>query len=499
MGAYVGSETRMTRGAQKQGPSIVWFRDDLRLADNEALTAAGAARAPLLCVYIFDEESKGFRPHGGASRWWLHHSLAALGEEISEKGGRLDLFRGRAQDILPALAGAASASAAFWTRRYGGAEIALDTVLKTRLIAARVKTQSFNGQLLHEPWEVKRGARGSFMVYSPYWRAALALPDAGAPLDAPEKILASPYPRGAPKRKSLDEFGLLPKRCDWAAGLRANWRPGEKGAQKRLGDFLANGLQAYASARDRPADDAISRLSPHLRFGEISPRQIFAAVRAAEAERPELKAGASKFLGELGWREFNYHVLFSHPNAATTNLQRRFDAMPWRDPPLRELKAWRRGQTGYPLVDAGMRELWTTGFMHNRARMAAASFLVKHLLVNWRIGEEWFWDTLCDADPANNPMNWQWVAGSGADAAPYFRVFNPVLQGEKFDPRGDYVRRWIPELAALPDKWIHKPWAAPAAVLREAGVELGKTYPKPVVDLADGRDRALKAFEAVRR
>ncbi len=423
----------MTRGTSGPAPAIVWFRDDLRLGDNEALTAACAGGGPLLCIYVLDEASAGFRRRGGAARWWLHYSLAALGRDIETRGGRLDLFCGRAEEILPDLAAAAAARAALWTRRYGGAEIAVDAALKSRLTEAGVKVESFPGQLLHEPWEVKKSDGGAFMVYSAYWRAASALPGPGDPIPAPSEIRALPYPVGGPERVTLAQLNLTPQKPDWAAGLRASWTPGEESARKRLEAFLANEIVDYAASRDNPAKPGVSRLSPHLRFGEISPRQIIAAIREADARDTNVAKGADKFLSEIVWREFNHHVLFSHPNAASVNLQSRFDRMPWRDPPPHELTAWRRGRTGYPLVDAGMRELWTTGYMHNRVRMIAASFLVKHLLIDWRIGEEWFWDTLCDACPANNPLNWQWVAGSGADAAPYFRVFNPVLQGEKFD------------------------------------------------------------------
>ena len=436
--------------------------------------------------------------YGGAARWWLHHALEALARDIKARGGRLDLFRGAAGDIVPALAKAAGAGAAFWTRRYGGAEIAVDSALKAQLTEAGVRAQSFKGQLLHEPWEVKKGDGGGFKVYSAFARAARALPDPGEPLAAPAAIAAAPYPAGAPARASLKSLGLLPRKPDWAGGLRATWTPGEDGARARLAAFIGSGLEDYASARNDPAGEGVSRLSPHLRFGEISPRQIVAAIRDADALNPKIARGADRFFSELLWREFNYHLLFSHPDAARENLEPRFDAMPWRESPADEIAAWRRGRTGYPLVDAGMRELWASGYMHNRVRMVAASFLVKHLLIDWRIGEKWFWDTLCDADGANNPMNWQWVAGSGADAAPYFRIFNPVLQGEKFDARGVYVRRWVSELAGLPDKWIHKPWLAPAPILREAGIELGTTYPKPIIDHAVGRARALEAFAKVK-
>jgi deoxyribodipyrimidine photo-lyase len=487
----------MTRSASPP-PAIVWFRDDLRLADNAALNAACAAGGAVFCIYILDEASDGFRPHCGAARWWLHHSLAALAEAIAARGGKLVFFRGRAADILPSLARASGAGAVFWTRRYGAAEIAVDAALKAQLSEAGVKTQSFNGQLLHEPWEVKRDDGGGFMVYSPYWRAARALGEPDPPFPAPAKIAAASYPASAPSPVSLDALGLLPVRPDWAGGLRSAWTPGENGARARLDAFLTSGLKGYAAARNEPAKESVSRLSPHLRFGEISPRQVFAVARSAEAHAAAAAKDADKFLAELGWREFNHHILYSHPDAATVNLQRRFDKMPWRDPPHEELDAWRRGETGYPLVDAGMRELWATGYMHNRVRMVAASFLIKHLLIDWRIGERWFWDTLCDACPANNPLNWQWVAGSGADAAPYFRVFNPVLQGVKFDSAGDYVRRWVPELGALPAAHIHAPWEAPARALQEAGVKLGETYPRPIIGLAEGRARALAAFEKLK-
>ncbi|PNG25302.1 cryptochrome/photolyase family protein [Methylocella silvestris] len=481
---------------KEQTTAIVWFRDDLRLADNEALAAALLTGAPLLCIYILQDGAGGFRPPGGAARWWLHHSLQALGQDIAARGGRLDLFRGDARKILPALTEAAGANFVCWTRRYGGPEMAADAALKAKLKSSGVAAKSFNGHLLHEPWEITRGEGQGFAVYTPYWRAASAAGQGGEPLPAPDRLRAAPFPRGAPQRASLAALSLMPEKTDWAGGLRAAWTPGENGARQRLKAFLEGRMASYPFQRDQPDADVVSRLSPHLRFGEIGPRQVFAAVRSAE-DNPA-KNSRLKFLAELGWREFNYHLLFRHPEAARENIQRRFDKMPWRVPPPHELSAWRRGETGYPIVDAGMRELWATGYMHNRVRMIAASFLIKHLLIDWRVGEDWFWDTLCDADPANNPMNWQWVAGSGADAAPYFRIFNPVLQGEKFDAAGDYVRRWVPELAALPGKWVHKPFAAPPSVLREAGVMLGETYPRPIVDLAEGRARALAAFARVR-
>jgi deoxyribodipyrimidine photo-lyase len=306
------------------------------------------------------------------------------------------------------------------------------------------------------------------------------------PLPAPRRITAAPAPQGA---LALDDLGLLPTRPDWAGGLRAAWTPGERAAARRLADFLDERVSDYADQRDFPAVEGTSTLSPHLAFGEISPRQIWAATRHAAASNPRLQRGCDKFLSELGWREFSYHLLFANPDLATRNFDPRFDRFAWNPPDDKVLAAWRRGRTGYPIVDAGMRELWATGYMHNRVRMIVASFLVKHLLIDWRIGEAWFWDTLCDADPANNAASWQWVAGCGADAAPYFRVFNPVLQGEKFDANGAYVRRWAPELNDLPDRFVQKPWDAPTPP---------RDYPAPIVDHARARARALAAFQQLK-
>ncbi len=479
-------------------PAIVWFRDDLRLSDQPALSAAIETGAPVLCIYVFDEESDGLRPLGGASRWWLHHSLSALADSLARIGGRLDILRGAAGPLVTSLAKAANAQSVVWTRRYGGAEIAVDRQAKADLAEAGIGVRSFNGQLLHEPWDVQTKAGEFFRVYSPFWRAACARPAPAAPLPAPSRIIGAPWPGNAPARVSLDDLALLPTKPDWAGGLRETWRPGEAGAQERLSDFLKQRAHRYAAMRDRPDQPGTSALSPHLRFGEISPRQILHATRHAEASGAVPGRDAEKFIAEIGWREFAYHLLFHAPDLRRLNFQKKFDAMPWREPEEKEIDAWRHGRTGYPIVDAGMRELWTTGVMHNRVRMITASFLVKDLLVDWRLGEEWFWDTLCDADPANNPASWQWVAGSGADAAPYFRVFNPVLQGKKFDPDGAYVRKFVPELRNLPDTWIHEPWTAPTEALRKAGVTLGENYSFPIVDHARARDRALAALASTK-
>jgi len=459
----------------------VWFREDLRIADNPALRAAIDSGRPVLCIYVHDEASDGLRRRGGASRWWLHHSLAALDRDLRAIGGRLDLFHGPARQILERLARETEAASLAWTRRYDKAGVAIDAAIKTTL-GERLPVESFNGKLLAEPWTMKTKASGPFRVFTPFWRAMLATKEPATPLPAPRRIKAATRPNGATR---LDDLGLLPTRPDWAGGLRATWSPGEKAAADRLADFLDERVSAYAEARDIPGVAGASMLSPHLAFGEISPRQIWAATRHAAAADPRKQRGCDKFLSELGWREFSYHLLFHNRDLATKNFDARFDRFEWARPDETILAAWRKGETGYPIVDAGMRELWTTGFMHNRARMIVASFLVKHLLIDWRVGEQWFWNTLCDADPANNAASWQWVAGCGADAAPYFRVFNPVLQGEKFDPDGAYVRRWRPELAGLPDRYVHRPWEAP---------QPPRGYPGPIVDHARARARALAAF-----
>lgn len=488
----------MVKANAQGGPALVWLRDDLRLADQPALVAAVASGAPVLCIFVLDEKSPGLRPLGGASRWWLHHSLAALGESLAAIGGRLDILHGPAGEIVPAVARAADASCVFWTRRYEAATIEIDTRVKAALTADGRRVESFNGQLLFEPWTLRTKMGDFYRVFTPFWRSCLSLPDPGQPTPAPRKLKGAEWPANAPERVSLEALGLLPTKPDWAGGLRAAWIPGEVGAKAQLADFLDDGIASYASHRDRPDIRATSRLSPHLRFGEISARQALAAARHAVDSGKAPAKDVEKFAAELGWREFSYHLLFHNPGLAHKNFQARFDAFPWREPSSKELTAWRLGRTGYPIVDAGMRELWKTGTMHNRVRMIAASFLVKDIMADWRIGEDWFWDTLCDADPASNAASWQWVAGSGADAAPYFRVFNPILQGLKFDPAGAYVRTHVPELASLPDEWIHKPWEAPPLILKAAKVSLPRDYPLPIVDHAQARDRALAAFASLK-
>lgn len=479
-------------------PVLVWFREDLRLGDNPALAAAIATGAPVIPFFILDEQSDGMRPLGGASRWWLHHSLVSLRENLRQRGADLLVLRGAARLVVERLVGELSPQAAVWNRRYEAPGIAIDSDVKADLKAAGVHAESHNGALLYEPWTVKSGAGNPMKVFTPFWKAAQATGAPSAPLRAPDEIKGAAVDASALGGLDIGDLGLLPTHPDWAGGLRETWTPGEAGAQARLQFFVADELDGYGDGRNRPDQAHTSRLSPYLRFGEISPRQIWAtATKAVESGRSKAPASdLTKLKAELGWREFAYHLLFHNPDLARTNFQAKFDDFPWRSH-AGELEAWRRGRTGYPVVDAGMRQLWQTGWMHNRVRMITASFLIKHLLIDWREGEAWFWDTLVDADPANNAASWQWVAGSGADAAPYFRIFNPILQGERFDPDGAYVRRFVPELAKMPSSHIHAPWTAPPAMLAAAGVRLGETYPTPIVPHDEARARALAALASI--
>ena len=468
--------------------TIIWFRQDLRTADNPALSQA-VAGGPVVPVFILDETQGGGRPLGGASRWWLHHSLSALSDAL----GGLVLLRGDPAKVLPDLARRTGATSVVWNRCYEPSAVARDTRLKAELAAGGLAVASFNASLLNEPWTVTTQDGGPFKVFTPFWRACRRLPV--EPPTPAARVKLAKLPKGLGER--LADWRLLPTKPNWAKGFESAWTPGEAGARHRLDGFLADGLRGYAELRDRPDRQNVSRLSPHLHFGEISPRQIFAALSMHMADGG-LSRDGEKFLAELGWREFSYHLLFHFPTLAERNWKPAFDAYPWSSD-QKHLSAWQRGRTGYPIVDPGMRELWATGYMHNRVRMIVASFLVKHLRIDWRQGETWFWDTLVDADLANNAASWQWVTGSGADAAPYFRIFNPITQGRKFDPDGIYVRRWCPELAGLPNDVIHAPFEAGPALLASAGITLGKTYPLPIVDHARAREAALAGYDAVKQ
>ncbi|HYC06025.1 MAG TPA: deoxyribodipyrimidine photo-lyase [Azospirillaceae bacterium] len=470
-------------------PIIVWFRQDLRLSDNPALSAADGRT--VLPVYILDEEAPGAWGIGGAARWWLHHSLTALAEGLAARGLPLVLRRGPAGRELSALMAETGADTVHWNRCYEPYATKRDAAIKAEFAERGLAARSFNGSLLAEPWTLKTGAGQPYRVFTPFWKALLAAPPPEPPLPVPGGLRP---PARVPAADDLASWRLLPTRPDWAGGLRETWTPGEAGAQARLADFLDGPVAGYKTMRDFPGVEGTSRLAAHLHFGEVSPRQVWAAARMLEAvEGGTGTSGIDSFLREIGWREFCYNLLYNYPDIPDRPLNPRFEAFPWT-PDATTLSAWQRGRTGYPIVDAGMRQLWRTGWMHNRVRMIVGSFLVKHLLQPWQAGEAWFWDTLVDADLANNACGWQWIAGCGADAAPYFRVFNPVLQSRKFDPEGAYIRRWVPELAGLPDAWLHEPWTAPADVLRRAGVTLGTVYPRPIVDLAAGRDRALAAL-----
>ncbi|MBL3698744.1 cryptochrome/photolyase family protein [Leucobacter luti] len=453
--------------------TLVWFRDDLRLEDHPALAAGADDPAGIVALYVLDEESAGVRPLGGAARWWLHGSLDRLAADLAERGVPLVLRRGAAAEVVPAVVAESGADRVLWNRRYG-AERAHDAALKEQLRAGGVAAHSFVGNVLFEPGSIVSGQGTAYRVYSAFWRACLAAPQPPAPLPVPAGLRAAP---ARPRSDALGDWALRPSDPDWAVELAQRWTPGEAAAGERLERFLARSVRAacgealpaeaaaadYAHARDFPAIDATSSLSPHLRWGEVSPRTVWHRAVAAGS-------GVGAFLSEVGWREFAWHTAFGAPDLHLRGLNPQFDAFPWRTEPGPELGAWQRGETGFPIVDAGMRELWRTGFMHNRVRMVVASFLTKNLLIDWRVGEAWFWDTLVDADAASNPFNWQWVAGCGADAAPYFRVFNPLTQQKKFDPAGEYVERWAPDSLLTPE----------------------------LVDLRASRVRALAAYDQAR-
>ena len=452
-------------------PALFWFRRDLRLSDNPGLAAAVNGGRPIVPVFIYDPQSDR---DGGALRWWLHYSLKALDRSLTEAGSRLIVRQGDAARLIPLLAEEIGAASVYCNRlEEPWARDQQDRIERTLEQAGRSLIAG-NAALLFETGSIVTQGGLPYRVFTPFWRSCLQERPPPAPVDAPEKL---PPVDAALKSDMLD---LLPAKPDWAGGLRETWQPGEANAQETLDRFIEERLDGYAQEREVPAEDGTSALSPFLRFGEIGPRQVFHAVR----DNAPPSHDADRFLTELGWREFSYHLLAQFPDLASNPLRGEFADFPWRHDKKAE-QAWQKGQTGIPLIDAGMRQLWHTGWMHNRVRMAVASFLVKNLLIPWQQGAAWFWDTLVDADLANNSASWQWVSGCGADAAPYFRIFNPVLQGEKFDPRGEYVRRWCPELKDVPDRFIHKPWEAGRA--------------KPIVDLAASRQRALDAFAEMRK
>lgn len=467
-------------------PVLLWFRKDLRLDDNLALLKAVKSGRPVIPVYIRTRRPSVHAPLGAAQDWWLHHSLEALDRALRDKGSRLVLRSGEADTVLLGLIAETGAEVVAVNTVPEPRAITADEALKQRLAQRSVGFHAFDGALLHDPARLLTGSGVGFRVYTPFWRALSGHSTPSAPVEAPGHWQS---PETWPESERIEGWNLTPSRSDWAKGFGTVWKPGEKGARERLDRFAASTIRSYAVNRDLPGMDGTSGLSPHLALGELSPRRAWQAIEARAGEGPS-EEDVSRYLKELVWREFSYHLLHHFPDLATRNWNAGFDAFQWEKDDA-GLAAWQRGLTGYPIVDAGMRQLWRDGWMHNRVRMITGSFLIKDLLIDWRIGEAWFRDTLVDADAGSNPANWQWVAGSGADASPFFRVFNPILQGEKFDPDGAYVRTYVPELAKLPNALIHRPFEALPMELKAAGVSLGETYPRPLVEHRFARDRAL--------
>ena len=465
--------------------ALVWFRNDLRLRDQPTFHAAGQAGFAPLPVYIHAPHEEGAWTPGAASDAWRHRSLTALDAELRQRGSRLHVFAGDSLAILQAVAAATGAAAVFWNRRHEPRIEERDTAIRRALRAQGLRAEAWNGSLLFEPWQLETRAGDPYRVFTPFWKAALAAWKPRATRSAPDFL---PHFQALPDEVAIDALGLQP-RFGWDEGFWREWTPGERGAEAALHGFASVGLHGYSEGRDRPDRSLTSRLSPHLHFGEIAPWRIVESL--AKAGPADERAA---YIRELGWRDFAYHVLHHFPHTPESNFNPRFDDFPWADPDPAVLQAWQRGRTGVPIIDAGMRELWATGWMHNRVRMIVASFLTKNLRIHWRHGARWFWDTLVDADLANNTLGWQWVAGTGVDAAPYFRVFNPVLQARKFDPQAEYIARWVPELRALPAKARHAPWEVAAA----DRVGMGCYPVKPMVDLAASRVDALAAFGEMR-
>lgn len=472
--------------------SIVWFRRDLRLTDNPALESAIKRGGPVICLYIL-ETDPALRPLGGASLWWLDKSLQSLALQLREKGANLTLRRGLARETLHEVIADTGAGAVFWNRRYEQPACEIDADIKESLKRRGLTSESFNGSLITEPWTQKTGSGNYYKVFTPYWKSVQANYTPPLPITAPATI-----PGAEAQSDTLADWALHPKDPDWSSGFGQQWHPGEAGAAGRLTHFLDGPVSNYQNHRNRPdLSQGTSGLSPHLAFGEISPAQIWRAVQARIETGEASEKDAMVFLSEVAWRDFSYVLLYHNSNLARENFRTLFNLMPWAND-QEALTRWQRGMTGYPIVDAGMRQLWATGWMHNRVRMIVASFLTKHLMIHWADGENWFWDTLVDADPGANSASWQWVAGSGADAAPYFRIFNPITQGQKFDETGDYVRKWCPELAQLPNKYLFNPWDADTKMLDAADIKLGANYPNPIVEHSAARKRALEAYDTLK-
>ncbi|MES2729387.1 MAG: deoxyribodipyrimidine photo-lyase [Pseudomonadota bacterium] len=472
-------------------PVIVWFRQDLRLQDNPALQAAQATGAPIIPLYIWDEDGWGDWCPGAASRVWLHHSLKALNATLQ---GKLVIRKGRALDVLSALLDQTQASAVFWNRCYEPAMRQRDEGVKAWLREKGIAATSCNGALLWEPWETLKADGTPYRVFTPFYRKG-CLQTGGIPRPPVKTTLPVACDHSV-VCGTVDDLPLLPS-IAWDKGVIAEWTPGEAGAQAQLQSFLEVGLKDYQEGRNIPGKPYVSRLSPHLQWGEISPQSAWHAAQDYGLLHG-FDGAVDRFHTELAWREFAHHLLYHQPRLPDHPLDARFTNFPWAEPDQKALRAWQRGMTGYPLVDAGMRELYQTGYMHNRVRMVVASFLIKHLLIPWQVGAAWFWDCLFDASLANNAASWQWVAGCGADAAPYYRIFNPVTQGEKFDPDAAYIRRFVPELAHYPNALIHTPWAASLTEQKQAKCLIGQDYPAPIIDHTVARNRALAAFQSLK-
>ncbi|MBA2728555.1 MAG: deoxyribodipyrimidine photo-lyase [Parachlamydiaceae bacterium] len=476
-----------------QHPKIVWLRNDLRLTDHPALHAASSTGQPLIVLYVLDDHAPGKWKMGGASRWWLHHSLKSLRDDLHSLGGKLILRRGDTLKIIPEMAVELKSQGIYWNRGYEPYARRQEEQISKALEQQSIDVSTYNGNLLFEPWEISNKQGSYYKVFTQYWKCCKKMNEASEPLSKPSKI---EFYKGKVISEDLKDWNLLPEKPNWAKGFEELWQPGEKHAIKNLDRFMEYAIADYDIKRDFPSEVGTSQLSPHLHFGEISPKMIWKALESMNLSHKSAAAQASieRYLTEIGWRDFSYYLLYHFPKLPDEPFNSRFAEFPWHEN-AEHLHAWQKGLTGYPIVDAGMRQLWHTGWMHNRVRMIVASFLTKDLLIPWQKGASWFWDTLVDADLANNSASWQWVAGCGADAAPYFRIFNPVLQSIKFDPTGEYIKKWVPELQHIPAKSIHSPWEIPELLLRAYGVELGKTYPYPIVNHAKARIDALEAFK----
>ena len=474
----------------KKGTAIHWFRQDLRLSDNPSLDSA-AQYETLIPIYILDEVNSGEFKMGAASKWWLHQSLTKLNERLD---GKLLVYQGNPHEILNKLIEEQEVSYVTWNRCYEPWRVDRDKEIKRNFEDKNVDVESFSASLLWEPWTISKDDGTPYRVFTPFYKKG-CLNSEEPRLPAGKVDLSNLYSEDL-SSGSITDLNLLPT-IKWYKSFEEEWNPGEIGAEQNLNSFLDSGLLNYKEGRNFPSQEFVSRLSPHLHFGEISPNEVWYRAKTKEGISG-IEKSLAHFHSELGWREFSYYLLYHFPDLPNKNFQEKFDIFPWQENE-EFLALWQKGNTGYPIVDAGMRELWQTGYMHNRLRMIVGSFLVKNLLIDWRFGERWFWDCLVDADLASNSASWQWVAGSGADAAPYFRIFNPITQGLKFDPEGEYTKKYVPELRDLPNKYLFSPWEAPENILADAGIELGKNYPKPMVDLKLSRETALEAFATTKK